>query len=150
MTETAPGTRDANGDWRPPYIIEKPIFMTWPLRPAAILKFIFGWPGYLWPWNAFFFAFPLVSWFFLTPALASMQTFEAWWIALILARNLGLTVLLFGAWHLWFYVFKVQGTDTKYTLRPLAKNDKKYAFNNQLLDNIFWCLGLGRADLDGV
>ena len=143
MTETTLGTRDADGDWRPPYIIEKPIFMAWPPRPLAILKFFFGWPGYLWPWNAFFFLFPLVSWFYLTPALAAMQSFELWWIALIFARNIGLTVLLFSAWHLWFYVFKVQGTDTKYTLRPLAKNNKTFAFNNQLADNIFWCLASG-------
>ena len=143
MTDSTLGTRDKRGNWRPPYIIQKPIFMTWPLKPVAVLKFFFGWPGYLWPWNAFFFAFPLVAWFYMTPPLADMQTFELWWIAIIFARNLGFTVLLFGAWHLWFYVFKAQGTHTKYTLRPFSRNNKVFAFNNQLADNIFWTLGSG-------
>ena len=143
MAETTLGTRDKRGNWRPPYIIEKPIFMTWPLSPVAVLKFFFGWPGYLWPWNVLFFAFPLVAWLYMTPPLAEMKTFEAWWIAIVFARNLGFTVLLYGAWHLWFYVFKAQGTHTKYTLRPLAKNSKVFAFNNQLADNMFWCLGSG-------
>ena len=88
-------------------------------------------------------SFPLVAWLYLTPPLESMKTFEAWWIAIVFARNLGFTVLLFGAWHLWFYVFKAQGTHTKYTLRPLARNNKVFAFNNQLADNIFWCLCSG-------
>jgi sterol desaturase/sphingolipid hydroxylase (fatty acid hydroxylase superfamily) len=143
MSETALGVRDAHGDWRPPYVIEKPIFLKWPLRPGAIAKWFLGWPGYLWPWNVFFFLFPLVSWFYLTPALSSMQSFEPWWIALILARNLGLTVLLFGAWHLWFLVYDAQGTDTKYSLRPLAQKSKVFTFNSQLADNIFWCLASG-------
>ena len=143
MAESTLGTRDADGDWRPPYVLETPAPLAWPPRPLAVVKWLFGWPGYLWPWNAFFFAFPLVSWFFLTPALASMQTFELWWIAVIFGRNLGLTVVLYSAWHLWFYVLKVQGTDTKYTLRPLARNNKTFTFNNQLYDNIFWCLASG-------
>ena len=143
MVETPLGTRDARGNWRPPYIIEKPIFMSWPLKPVAVLKFFFGWPGYLWPWNALFFAFPLVAWLYMTPPLAEMKTFEAWWVAIVFARNLGFTVLLFGAWYLWFYVFKAQGTHTKYTLRPFARKNKVFAFNNQLADNIFWCLASG-------
>ena len=143
MADTTLGTRDDNGDWRPPYVLETPAPLAWPPRPLAVVKWLFGWPGYLWPWNASFFAFPLVSWFFLTPALASMQTFELWWIAVIFGRNLGLTVVLYSAWHLWFYVLKVQGTDTKCTLRPLAKNNKTFTFNNQLYDNIFWCLASG-------
>ena len=143
MANPALGTRAANGDWRPPYTIDKPIFMSWPLKPGEVFKFFFAWPGYLWPWNAFFFAIPLVSWFYLTPSLASMQSFELWWVGLILARNLALTVVLCTAWHLWFYVFKVQGDHTRYSLRPFAKKSRVFTFNNQLADNIFWTLASG-------
>ena len=72
-----------------------------------------------------------------------MQSFEPWWIALVFARNLALTVVLFSAWYLWFCVFKVQGTHTKYTLRPLTSKSRVFTFNNQLADNVFWTIASG-------
>ncbi len=77
MSETALGVRDARGDWRPPYVIEKPIFLNWPPRPGAIAKWFLGWPGYFWPWNVFFFLFPLVSWFYSITSTSSATTAAA-------------------------------------------------------------------------
>ena len=143
MADTILGTRDQHGDWRPPQILEVPAPLAWPPRPAAVLKWVFAFPGYLWPWNAIYLGIALVTWFFLTPALASMQTFELWWIALIFGRNLGLAVLIYGAWHLYLYVLKGQGTDFKYTTKPQATNNKIFTFNNQVYDNMFWTLASG-------
>ena len=143
MTDTALGTRDKNGDWRPPNLpLQVPAPFKWPPQLLGSLKWFFGFPGYLWPWNAFFLAVALVAWFFLTPALASMQTFELWWIALIFARNFALTVLYFGGLYLWFYIIKGQGVEQKYTTRPLARN-KGFLFGNQVRDNMFWSLASG-------
>ena len=135
MADTTLGTRDERGDWRPP--------LAWPPRLLATLKWLFGFPGYLWPWNTVYIGIALVTWFLLTPALASMQTFEVWWIALILGRNLGLTILVYGAWHLYFYIVKGQGTDFKYSTRPQATSNKAFTFNNQVRDNMFWTLASG-------
>ena len=143
MSDAALGTRDKRGDWRPPYILEVPAPLAWPPRPLAVLKWLFAFPGYMWPWNALYLGIALVTWFFLTPALASMQTFELWWIALIFGRNLGLAVLIYGAWHLYLYVIKGQGTDFKYTTKPQATNNKIFTFNNQVYDNMFWTLASG-------
>ncbi len=143
MTDTTLGTRDKAGNWRPPYVLQPPAPLTWPLRPAAIAKWFFAFPGYIWPWNTAYLGIAIVTWFFLTPALSSMQTFELWWIALIFGRNLGLAVLIYGAWHLYLYVFKVQGNDYKYTAKPQAKHNKIFTFNNQVYDNMFWTLGSG-------
>ncbi len=143
MADITLGPRDERGDWRPSYILEKPVVMAWPPRPLALLKWLFGFPGYLWPWNTLYVGIALVTWFFLTPALVSMQTFEVWWIALIFGRNLGLAVLVYSTWHLYLYVFKGQGTDYKYTTRPQAKNNRIFTFNNQVYDNMFWTLASG-------
>ncbi|MDP6952350.1 MAG: hypothetical protein QGF53_06275, partial [Alphaproteobacteria bacterium] len=75
---------------------------------AATLTFLFGVPGYLWPQNAFWLAIAALTWTYLTPDLATMATFELWWIGLIFARNLAYVLLLFGGLYLYFYVFKVQ------------------------------------------
>ena len=143
MADTTLGTRDERGDWRPPYVLETPAPLAWPPRLLATLKWLFGFPGYLWPWNTVYIGIALVTWFLLTPALASMQTFEVWWIALILGRNLGLTILVYGAWHLYFYIVKGQGTDFKYSTRPQATSNKAFTFNNQVRDNMFWTLASG-------
>ena len=142
MADSTIGTRDERGDWRP-YVMEVPAPLAWPPRPLALFKYMFGWPGYIWPWNAFYLAVAVVTWFALTPALTSMQTFELWWIALVFGRNLGLAILYFGGWHAYLYVFKGQGDDYRYSTRPLAKNNKIFTFNNQVLDNMFWTLASG-------
>ena len=145
MADTTITQRDERGNWGPTYLEQLPASMVWPPRLWGSLKWFFGWPGYLWPWNSVFLAFALVSWFFLTPALVSMQTFEVWWVALIFARNLGLTVLYVGGLHLYFYIIKGQGNDFKYTARGQATNNKGFTFNNQVLDNMFWSLASGVA-----
>ncbi len=140
MADTTLGTRDKRGDWRPPYLIQLPAPLAWPPQPVAVLKWLFGLPGYLWPWNSLYLAIALVTWFFLTPDLADMRNFELGWIAFILGRNLAMTILFVGAWHGYFYILKGQGTDFKYTSRPLATNNKAFLFGNQVHDNMFWNL----------
>jgi sterol desaturase/sphingolipid hydroxylase (fatty acid hydroxylase superfamily) len=147
MSDTALGRRDEWGDWRPPYLLKLPALFAWPPQPLGVLKWLFGFPGYLWPWNALYLATAAVTWFYLTPDLARMQTFEVGWIAIILARNAGLTLLFVGTWHTWFYIFERQGTDFKFTDRPLAtrssKGGKRFLFGNQVHDNMFWTFASG-------
>ncbi len=140
MADTTLGTRDKRGDWRPPYLIQLPAPLVWPPQPVGVLKWLFGFPGYLWPWNSLYLAIAMVTWFFLTPDLASMQRFELGWIAIILGRNLAMTFLIVGAWHLYLYILKRQGTDFKYTSRPLATSNKVFLFGNQVHDNMFWTI----------
>ena len=52
------GIRDEKGHWRPPYPVRYAPLLTWPVRPLAFLKWIFGYPGFLWPVNAFSSAWP--------------------------------------------------------------------------------------------
>ena len=48
------GVRDEKGNWRPPYPCKYAPLFVWPPRPLRFLKWLFGYPGYLWPINAFF------------------------------------------------------------------------------------------------
>lgn len=136
----APGTRDRRGDWQPPGYIQTPPVFVWPPRPAAFLKWFFGFPGYIWPWNLTYLAIACATWLWLTPSLETMTTLRPGWIAFILARNLVLVSLVCGAWHLRLYTQKKQGTEYKYTSRWLSENNPTFMFGNQLRDNIFLTL----------
>jgi sterol desaturase/sphingolipid hydroxylase (fatty acid hydroxylase superfamily) len=133
LNETARGS-----DWRPAELLRPPPVFVWPPRPRAFLTWLFGFPGYLWPWNMLYAAIATATWLFLTPDLARMKTFALGWIAIVFGRNLGLLVLVVSAWHLRLYVQRAQGMDYKYSGRWLAKGNSAFLFNSQLLDNIFW------------
>ncbi|MFY0611466.1 MAG: sterol desaturase family protein [Hyphomicrobiaceae bacterium] len=137
MTMEPSNARDGNGDWRPAGRIKLPPIYAWPPLPSAVGKWMFGFPGYLWPMNSLTLGITLVVWFFLTPELAAMKTFEAWWLAWLLARNLALTLTYFGGLHLYLYVFKKQGDHLKFTSKPFATNDRRFLFANQVQDNMF-------------
>jgi len=137
MAQADVEVRDRRGDWRPPLLKPLPPYQL-PFNPKAALKWIFGWQGFLFPWNVTYAAIAILTWLFLTPDLAAMQRFELWWIAVIFARNLALIFLVVGAWHLRLYVQRAQGTRYKYTNRWLARDNPVFLFRNQVLDNIFW------------
>ena len=142
LTNDAIGERDQR-DWWPPDLIQTPASFIWPPRPVAALKWLFGFPGYLWPLNSFYLAMALVTWFFLTPDLATMRSFEPGWIAIIFGRNLALTFLVYGALHLYLYILKGQGTHFKYNTRPQATKSRAFLFGDQVRDNMFWSLASG-------
>jgi sterol desaturase/sphingolipid hydroxylase (fatty acid hydroxylase superfamily) len=135
--------RDKRGDWKPDERIELAPVLVWPVQPVRFLKWLFGFPGYLWPWNLLFAGIALATWLWLTPDMATMREVEAGWIAFILARNAVLITLYVGAWHLWLYVIRGQGDRYKYTTRPLARGSRTFLFGNQVWDNVFWTLASG-------
>ena len=143
MAEADLGTRDARGEWQPAEPIETPPVFVWPPRPLAFLKWLFGFPGYLMPYNVFFMAVAIVSWLFLTPELERMTRFEPGWMILIYLRNAAIMTLFFGAWHLRLYVRKAQGKRYKYNNRWPSTNSKAFLFRNQTRDNMFWSLVSG-------
>ncbi len=137
MTAQSANVRDANGDWHPPEPIRLPPIVSWPLRPRAVVKWMFGFPGFLWPMNSLWLALTLATWFFFTPDLAAMQSFELWWITLLLVRNLVLVAIVMGGLHLFFFTLKKQGDDLKFSDKPLATNNRRFLFRDQVRDNMF-------------
>ena len=129
MIDTNHGTRDSRTEWQP-RILTPPPLCDWPPRPLAALKWMFGYPGFFLPWTTVLMMFPLVTWFFLTPDLEKMKSFEIDWIAAIFLRNLRLLILVAGGFHLRFYVQKAQGTRYKYNKNWLGKH-QRFLFGDQ-------------------
>ncbi len=137
MADGTVSGRNARGEWRPESTIAPAPINHWPPRPGAVLRWLVGFPGYLWPLNVFWFVVTLVTWTWLTPELTAMKSLEFWWIALLLGRNMALALLLFGGLHLYFFVFERQGEALRFTLKPLATDSGRFLFRHQVRDNMF-------------
>ena len=88
MDDSAFGVRDKQGDWKLNQPLEYPPVFVWPPQPIGSLKWLFGFGGYILPWNLFFAAVATVCWLYFTPAMATMRVFAPGWIAYLLVRNL--------------------------------------------------------------
>ena len=100
MSEVIAGTTDSRGEWQQ---AERPApvpLWAWPPRPIATLKFIFGFPGNLWPWSALFCAIAVLTWLYTQPELSRMAEFRIDWIAQLYVRNLALLLSFSGGLHL--------------------------------------------------
>ena len=138
MKTSFSGKRDKRGDWTPDTVIQYAPVMAWPPRLWAVLKWLFGYPGFFLPWGIIYMAIPVVTWIWLTPTMDTMRTFQPGWIAFIVIRNLVMLLAIIGSWHLWLYVMRVQGTDFKYTSKWPARDSPNFMFRNQVLENLFY------------
>jgi sterol desaturase/sphingolipid hydroxylase (fatty acid hydroxylase superfamily) len=138
METTFTGKRNKRGDWTPEKNLGVAPVFVWPPKPAALFKYVFGYPGFLWPWNTIYFAVPIITWLWFTPDMAEMKTFAAPWIAYIFIRNIILISLVILLWQGWLHWKKAQGTDWKYTNKWFARDNPVFMFGNQTLDNLFW------------
>ncbi|OED36138.1 desaturase [Chromatiales bacterium (ex Bugula neritina AB1)] len=143
MDDSQYGKEDTRGNWVPDARISYGPFFSWPPQAKALFKWFFGYPGYFLPWNALYAVLAILIWQFLTPSLESFTASTAYWIGVILARNVILALLVYGGWHLWFYVWQKQGTAFKYNRKWPKKQSSAFLFNNQTADNMFWTLVSG-------
>jgi sterol desaturase/sphingolipid hydroxylase (fatty acid hydroxylase superfamily) len=143
MDDSAFGTEDARGAWAPRNPVSYGPAFDWPPRPRALLKWFFGFPGYFLPWNVLYAVAAILIWTFLTPPLEAMRSLSADWIGVVLARNFALTLLVYGAWHLWLYVWRRQGTSFKYNRQWPKADSSVFLFKNQTYDNMFHTLASG-------
>ena len=137
------GTRNKRGDWTPPEPLQYAPILEWPPRPIALMKWVFGYPGFFLPWGIFYMGVPILIWLYFTPSLEAMKTFKLGWVSYIYVRNLVLILLWAGGWHAWFYVRKSQGTDWKHTNKWLARDNPNFLFRHQTMDNLFWTVAAG-------
>ena len=132
------GPRDARGQWQPAGPRPEPPLFAWPPRPLAVFKWLFGFPGDLWPWTSLYVLIALGTWLYLQPEIARCATFEFDWIAQLYGRTLALLILIVSGWHLHLYVRKAQGLQYKYSADWLSTSNRKFLWGNQLWDNVFW------------
>lgn len=133
-----PSQPERHGGYRPEKSIQMGPLYCKPIRPAAIFKWLFGFPGWFWPWQVFFGGIALITWLYLTPAIERFESLSADWILTLLSRNLVMLVLFVSPWHFRLYGRKAQGTDYRYNNDWLAVGNPNFLFRSQLWDNTFW------------
>ena len=143
MDDSKFGTEDNRGFWQPNKRISYGPAFAWPPQPQKLFKWFFGFPGYLFPWNVPYAIAAVLIWLYLTPSLTVMENFSFSWAGLILVRNIGLAIVVYGAWHLWLYVWRKQDTAFKYNRHWPKEQSSVFLFNNQNYDNMFWTLASG-------
>ena len=139
MNETLYGTRNARGEWTPTRRASFGPLFEWPTKPGRILRWFFGVPGYLLPWNVFYFGAAMAIYFFATPSSTTMKTWGVEWIAAILVRNLVLVVVWYGLFHYRLYRRRAQDTRFKYNARWPRTSDR-FTFGSQTRENVAWSL----------
>jgi sterol desaturase/sphingolipid hydroxylase (fatty acid hydroxylase superfamily) len=136
MDDALYGSRDKRGDWKPSKLIAYPPVFVWPAQPLAFAKWMFGYPGYILPWNLVYGAVSVVLWLYLTPSMETMRTFSVGWVAYLLARNALLVFLFFGAFHLRLYIQKGQGSSFKFNAKWPSTGNSAFLFGSQNVDNV--------------
>ena len=137
MDDLLYGTRNKRGDWRPFDPIKLPPVFVWPVQPIKFLKWLFGFNGYLWPWNAAWLATSAVFWYLLLPPMDVMATLSPDWIAYLLLRNAVVAAIWYSVWHFLLYVLRRQDTQFKFNGSWPTEDNSAFLFNNQTKDNVF-------------
>jgi sterol desaturase/sphingolipid hydroxylase (fatty acid hydroxylase superfamily) len=135
--------RPTSAEWSPTRLVTySPLFVR-PLRAKTVARWLVGFPGYLLPYNALYFASAAAVWFAATPSRRTMSSLSVGWIALVLLRNAAILVGWYGLFHLRLYVKRTQDTRFKYNRRWPAPRSERFSFGSQLRDNVFWTLASG-------
>ena len=130
----------------------------WNWKPEGLLEYS---PLFVWPFNFYNFLYwiketylsisirmivlflSLITWFLFMPSLERCVEIKFDWLLEIFIRNLILMIVVAGSLHLYFYSYKKQGLKLKFDHRDLTKNSQVFAFNNQVLDNIYYSIVYG-------
>ena len=131
------GQNKAPWNYEPSIPIEGVPVFVWPPRPVAAIKYLLS-RAYLFSIVLPFSLFALITWAYLQPAIVRCVTFEFSWIAQMYLRNLMLFVLIVGGLHLYFFTFKRQRKELRFSGQELGCDERKFVARDQVWDNIFW------------
>ncbi len=130
---------DKAWNWLPPLPIHNAPIFVWPLRVIDAIKYLFSIP-FLGSIMLPYLLLAMITWYWLQPELARCAEFEAGWMLQMLGRNALLIFAVAGGLHLYFHVFKLQGTDLRFESRELQRDNPRFFLRDQVKDNIFWTM----------
>lgn len=129
--------RPNTGGYAPPELpTVNPLFVR-PLRTGAVLRYFFGWSGYLFPWQVLYIGLATLVWWFFMPSLEETRNLKLGWVAQVFAVNMAVIVAWLTFLHVLLHVKKTQGTTYKFNSR-WPKDSDTFLFGSQLWDNVFW------------
>ena len=64
MKDTDLGTRDKRGFWKPKELINYGPLFSFPTHLLKILSWLFLYPGFIFPWGAFFIVLSAILWLY--------------------------------------------------------------------------------------
>ena len=85
-------------------------------------------------------ALAIITYTWLQPTLLNWNIQS---ISLMLLRNVVLISIIAGSLHLWLWTMKRQGENLKFDSREMVSNNRRFSFNNQVFDNMFWSIAWG-------
>lgn len=137
-----PAAKPGGSTWNHKTPVTFPVLFDWPPKPGPALFFLIK------RWitisrNVLFLFMATLVYVLLMPEMARFVDLAPSWILAIFFRNVALMVLIAGGLHLYLYTFRAQANKLKYDAREQMETSKRYTFNSQLLDNMFWSLGSG-------
>ncbi|MGB7184320.1 MAG: sterol desaturase family protein [Burkholderiaceae bacterium] len=128
----------------------------WHHQGPVVFSPLFDWPTRLWAgfsvltrrWltvsrNTLFLLIAIAAYHFLLPPMSEMATLSAQWIVPLFIRNVALMLLVAGGLHVYLFVIRGQGKQTKFDPREDMEKSKKFTFGGQVRDNMFWCIASG-------
>ena len=136
-TDAVAEQNKSSWNYQPSLPIEGVPVFVWPPRPVAAIKYLLS-RAYLFSVVLPFSLFALITWAYLQPAIVRCVTFEFSWIAQMYLRNLMLFVLIVGGLHLYFFTFKRQRKQLRFSSQELGCDERKFFARDQVWDNIFW------------
>ena len=136
-TDAVAEQNKSSWNYQPSLPIEGVPVFVWPPRPVAAIKYLLS-RAYLFSVVLPFSLFALITWAYLQPAIVRCVTFEFSWIAQMYLRNLMLFVLIVGGLHLYFFTFKRQRKQLRFSGQELGCDERKFFARDQVWDNIFW------------
>jgi sterol desaturase/sphingolipid hydroxylase (fatty acid hydroxylase superfamily) len=122
-------------------VVFSPLF-DWPPQPKdAFLELTKRWATI--SRNVLFLAMAFLVFRYLIADDTALRSLSLGWVGTIFLRNYLLMLVIAGGLHLYLFTFRMQGNRLKYDPRVKLAKSRKFSFQNQVWDNIFWSLASG-------
>ena len=122
-------------------VVFSPLF-AWPPKPKdAFLELTKRWATI--SRNVLFLAIAFLVFRYLIADVTALRSLSLGWVGTIFLRNYLLMLVIAGGLHLYLFTFRMQGNRLKYDPREKLAKSRKFSFQNQVWDNIFWSLASG-------
>jgi sterol desaturase/sphingolipid hydroxylase (fatty acid hydroxylase superfamily) len=122
-------------------VVFSPLF-DWPPKPkAALLELTKRWS--MISRSVLFLGMAFLVFHYLMPDETALRSLSLGWVGSIFLRNYLFMLVIAGGLHLYLFTFRLQGSRLKYDPREKLGKSRKFSFQNQVWDNIFWSLASG-------